>query len=550
MFQLMIVDDELSVLEGLAYTIPWDSIDVDTVRQASSADRALELLEQHHVDIVITDIRMPGMSGLELIRRIRERWSGIRCIILSGHGEFEYAQEAIRADTSDFLLKPIQAEEMIETVKKAQDKLREEWRQVSVYRETAQALREHMPLLRNNLLGELLHGRVLAQEHLVKKLELLAIPFRDGDTVASMIVRLEEEFYSYDEGSMHLLEYAVCNITEEIFGKQFDTWHFTDSHGYLVFLVRPHRPDRDHAYALIERLATQLHQSVQKYLKGNISVMLSPWGRFPGELRKLYEASLQAFRRRIGHDSGWFYSMGDEPATSDAAARSLEELHRFPTLSHLLETGNWTAAGVKIASVLDDLQRLFPESREHLMEVYSLFFANFAGFVHQNGRHLAELADSDWERLHRDGLRSIPQLQEWSTRVLRKLREDAETSMSHTRLTVMQKVNAYIDVHMAKDVSLQAIADHIHLHPVYLSRLYKQETGETISDYIHRLRMEKAAALLGMSGHKVYEVAEQTGYEPAYFNRVFKKYYGVTPQEYREGRRSGSTNSITKSKES
>ena len=135
MFQVLIVDDEPAVLEGLAYTMPWEELEVEQVHQASSAAEALKLLNRHHVDIVITDIRMPGMSGLELIQEIRRSWSGVRCIILSGHGEFEYAREAIRMETTDYLLKPIEADELTETVRSVQDKLRAEWEQIGAYRE-------------------------------------------------------------------------------------------------------------------------------------------------------------------------------------------------------------------------------------------------------------------------------------------------------------------------------------------------------------------------------------------------------------------------------
>lgn len=534
MYQIMIVDDEPSVLEGLTCTIPWDTIDVDTIYQASSSYEALDLLEKHHVDIVITDIRMPGMNGLELIRNIREKWSGIRSIILSGHGEFEYAQEAIRSEAMDYLLKPIEVEDMIRTVKNVITSLEEQWRQVAQYRQTTQTLQEHMPFLRSKVLGDLLQGRIGSVETLKKKLEHLSIPFHLGDSIALLIVRMEEEFYSYDSHSFHLLEYAVCNMTEEIFGKHFDTWHDSDSNGYLIFAVKANNKNEGKSTTLVERLATQLHENVLNYLRGHISVMVSHWGRFPEDLGTLYEASLLSFRRRIGSDRGFFYSMGDE-LDEDQATTSIDELYRLPTLMHLLDSGNWEEAGNKIKCISNEWQEKFEGSREHLLEVYFLLRASFFRYAHQNGRYVTELFQQEWGQVNEENLRSIAQLEEWSIRLLRRCRSDVEATMSHNRLHVINKAHAYINANLANDVSLQAIADHIHLHPVYLSRLYKQETGEVLSEYAQRIRLDKAAELLKKSELKIYEVAQQTGYEHTYFNRVFKRKFGVTPQEYRDG---------------
>ncbi|MFD0672590.1 response regulator [Cohnella sp. GCM10027633] len=543
MFRVMIVDDEYSVIEGLKYTIAWDKLDVDHVYTASSAYEALEQLNQHHVDIVITDIRMPGMSGLELIRRIRERWSGTRCIILSGHGEFDYAREAIRADTTDYLLKPIHEDELAETVRRAQAKLRAEWEQISEYNASVVALREHMPLLRHNLLGDLLQGRVPDREALQLKLGLLKLPFAQGDSIALLLVRLEDEFYSNGARSPHLLEYAVCNITEEIFGKRFDTWHHSDTHSYLVFVLRlreqeqgsdaaePARPEED-KLRLVERLAAQVQTSVFTYLKGTISIMVSDWGAFPGDIRGLYETAMTSFRNRIGSSSGLFFSMGDDDRKA-VKTMALDELYRLPTLLNLLDTGKWDEAVHKVDVIYQDLLGRFPTSREHLMEAYYSIASSFLHFAHKNGQQVSE-SMMDGVMPGNDKFRSASLLKEWAISVLGRLRASADDYTTDSRKELLAKVQSYIVDHLKEDVSLQSIADYVHFHPVYLSKIFKQETGENLRDYIHQIRMQKAVYLLKHSDLKIYEVAEQVGLDHAYFNKVFKKQFERTPQEYRE----------------
>jgi len=535
MFQVMLVDDEPSVLEGLAYTMPWEELEVEQVHQASSAVEALALLNRHHVDIVITDIRMPGMSGLELIQEIRRSWSGIRCIILSGHGEFEYAQEAIRMETTDYLLKPIEADELAETVRSVQGKLRAEWEQIGVYRETVHTLREHMPLLQTKTLGDLLRGQLREREKIAQKLDMLGLPFRCGEPAALLLIRLEDEFYSYGTSGLHLLEYAVCNITEEIFGKHFATWCHMDALGYLIFAIQ----DCEAAGAinaerqrLVERLAAQLQTSVLTYLKGAISIMISRWGMFPEEAHFIYESALSSFHKRIGGSSGLFYSMVGEAEEEETEA--LDELYRLPTLLNLLETGSWEAAAKKLNAVFQDLRHHFPDSREHAKETLYSLAATFSHFAHKNGKRLSDLLAAADAVPEGEEVRSIAQLREWSFRALELLKESAKNRLSDSRKSALAKIQSYIRDHLESDVSLQTIADHVHFHPVYLSKLYKQETGETLSDYINRVRMEKAVYLLKETGHKIYEISRQVGYENTYFVKLFKKQFGMTPQEFRE----------------
>ncbi|MCD9020857.1 response regulator transcription factor [Cohnella silvisoli] len=544
MFQLMIVDDEPSVREGIALTVPWGQLDVEVVYQAASGYEALELMKQHSIDIVITDIRMPGMSGLELIHAILNTWTGTRCIILSGHAEFQYAQEAIRSQTMDYLVKPIRTEELIETVRGVQQKLRQEWEQVSSVQQTMSKLYQHRPFMRSKLLSDILNGHYISRAFLEEQMAFLEIPFAEGDEIAMMIIRLEEEFVNYDENSLHLLEYAVCNITEEIFGKHFKLWYYKDAHDFLVFSIKFDAADKSDLLMedrladkgkqqLIERLAAQLQKNVQTYLRGRISLMISQWGCFPRDVRELYETSISTMRTRIGSDQGYFFTMMDEP--KKLKVNSLDELYRTPTLLHLLEAGKWIDAENKLLRISGEINERFSDSREHLMEAFYVIYATFSNMAHQNGQQLAQLIPNEYRMVGKaEDLRSGNQLTLWSLRVLSRLKEDMAIHTKSARTTILDQVREYVERHLAEDVSLIAIADHVHLHPVYLSKVFKSETGETLTDYLHQLKMSKAAHLLKQSDLKIYEIAAQVGYESTYFMKVFKRHFSVTPQEYRE----------------
>lgn len=543
MFQLMIVDDEESVREGIAYTVPWDQLDVEYVHQAASGYEALELMKRHPIDIVITDIRMPGMSGLELLQAIQDGWTGTRCIILSGHAEFQYAREAIRSQTMDYLVKPVRAEDLVFAVREVQEKLKREWEQVSSVQQTMSKLYEHRPLMRGQLLSELLNGHYLSLERLEEQMTFLEIPFADGDEAAVMILRLEDEFVQYADNGLDLLAYAVCNITEEIFGKHFRLWYHKDAHDFLVFAIKQDdrydrgQPSEERAaerQRLVERLASQLQRSVQTYLRGRISLMLSRWGKFPADVRPLYRASLSALRTRVGSDRGYFFTMMDEPGKTKA--NSLDELYRTPTLLHLLEAGRWEEGEEKLNRIAAEIDDSFGDSREHLLEAFYVVYAAFSNMAHQNGQRLAPIIDDDFRIAGKaDDLRSGKQLRSWSLRVMRRLKDDLASRTKSARTTILDQVKAFVESRMAEDVSLVAIAEHVHLHPVYLSKVFKTETGTTLTDYLFRQKLGKAATLLKQTDLRIYEIAARVGYESTYFMKVFKKHFGITPQEYRDG---------------
>jgi two-component system response regulator YesN len=540
MYQLLIVDDEVHVVERLASTIPWKTLGIESVHKAFSAQEALSLLSQYSIDIVLTDIQMPVMSGLELIAEVNRIWKKTKCILLSGHSDFKYAKEAILHQTEDYLLKPVTEKDLLQSVQKVIDKLKTEWEEVISSQRIAITLQENMPMLRGNLLCDLLQGRKISQSSIQDKMKMLGLPELDGKQFTLMFIRLEEHFLEYDYQGLSLMEYAIGNMVEELFGDRFILWHTKDAHDYLVFVAASKKESHDNEeMKLFERIASQLQSAVKNYLKGKVSMLVSGWGRFPEELPPLYNSAISAFRKSIGSEQELFMRVADELVQVEI--ESLQSLYEPPTLIHLLDAGRWDSVTEKLEQIFDELKRKWTESQEHLLEVYFSISSAFAYIAHKNGRQLSQLIGSDYDKLT-EGIpfRSANQLREWSLRTLHCLQVDMDHETHNARLSTVNEIRKFIDNNLAEDISLQAIADHVYMHPVYVSKIYKLESGDNLSDYINRIRMDKAAFLLINTQEKIYEIAAQLGYQrPHSFNHAFKKHYGLTPQEFRvqnEGR--------------
>jgi two-component system response regulator YesN len=533
--QLLIVDDEVHVVERMLNTFDWKSIGIEHVYGAYSASEALSLLHQFSIDIVITDIYMPGMSGIQLIAEIRKRWRKTKCILLSGYSDFMYAKEAIQLQTECYLIKPVDSKELIDTVGNTVKKLRQEWEEVVSRQKLEKTLQDNLPFLRSKLLNELLSGQHTSVASLEDKMQLLGLPGFIDKPAAIMIVRLEEPFNEYNFRDLSLIEYAIDNVIEELFDQNFYIWQTKDINDYLVITVAEKTELQEcERSKLFERAASQLQETVGQYFKGKISVMVSGWGLFPLDISSRYNSSVSAFRLQVGNSKNIFMRVDDELVLLEV--QSLQSLRNPPSLQQLLEMGRWKDAEQKLLEIFTELQQKWVDSQDHILEVFYHISAAYACIIHKNGYQLSQVFAYDYEKLT-SGLpfTSINLLREWSLRVLARLIADMDRDNVDKRTSIINKIYNIIDSQLSEDVSLQRIADQVFLHPSYVSRIFKLETGENISEYVQRIRMEKAEYLLKNSPMKIYEISAVLGYlRPHSFNYSFKKEFGITPQGYRD----------------
>ncbi|PIH56091.1 response regulator [Paenibacillus sp. LK1] len=542
MLQILLVDDEKSVVETLAETIPWESCGISMVHEALSGAVALEIMENHDIDIVMTDIRMPEMSGIALITTIHERWPHVQTILLSGYADFEYAKQAMAQESFDYLLKPVSDEDLMETVQRLVDRIKQKWETAASYQRALHAFQDNLPLLQSTMLHELLTGKTYSPQALSDKLELLELPYSVGQELGMMVIRMEEHLSEMGQYDLSLMEYAICNIISEVMQHHFHIWHTRDVHDYLVVLASvkhdaPMGLTRDEKpQALLEHYATQIQTNVQLYLKGAISISVSHWGKFPYDIGEIYEGAVSSMRKRMGQARGLFVTASDDPDVHPLPA--IRSLYKPPTLISLLEAGRFDDVEQKIEAIFEELLHSGEQHdiAETTVEVYHALAGAFAYIIHKNGKQISSVLPAETYRYFQaPSYATTQQLKDWSIRAIHSISEDAEQELKDNHSTIVRSVKSFVDLHLADDVSLPAIADHVHLHPVYLSKVYKAETGEALTAYVYRLRMEKAAYYLRSSNAKVFEVAELVGYNnTAYFIRVFKKFYDVTPQEYRE----------------
>lgn len=538
MIDILLVDDETYVTESLEMTIPWGELGVTTVLRAASGKEALEIMEENAVDIVVTDIRMPGMSGLDLIEEVSSRWSHIRCILLTGHSDFDYAKKAIQLQASDYILKPVNDEEFMASVSAAITSLRGEWDEFDKYHRLLYSRKSDYKILRENLMHDLLLGREITTRALREQLQQYEIGLEPEEPVVMLLIRLTGRFSSMDQQSLDLMDFAVGNIAEEVLGDQFRVWFGRGPHECLVMFLQLQGPVEEASMSeeTLTGPVNTFREHVIRYLQGDLSMVVTPPFPFK-EMTAAYRRSLGSLVLSGPEENKIIFMDKDRTLRMENdAAHALEELYKPPVLPQLLETKQWEAAATKLNAVFDAADRVCL-SREHVYEMYLSVTNAFMYIAHKQGHLVHEIDHAGFDLLLAHQLIQSPErLRRWATEMLAKLQEElSDQAGTQSRRHVIKQVQEMVTRDTGQDLSVKMIADKVYLHPVYLSKIYKAETGEGLGDYMIRMRMERALYLLKNSNKKIYEITSELGYQnPQYFSKMFKKHYGMTPNEFRD----------------
>ncbi|WP_379142515.1 helix-turn-helix domain-containing protein [Paenibacillus sp. sgz500992] len=527
MLGVLIVDDELLMRIGLKSIIQWEEEGFTILGEAANGREALELAGIHRPDLIITDIKMPVMDGIELIREAQRLDIGGQFVILSCLEEFQYAQEAVRLGATDYLIKsdmkPAQLSHVLEIVKK---------RAVGISRSRSEEMppgsyKESIEHLKETLFKELISGFRDAGDVLASR-ESLRIRLTDEPMV---LVKLrindfEQLRRKYVEQDEKLLRYSVTNILEEILPRKRAKEIIVLNSAEYVLLLDLGQEGRI-VHGEIEQAVDKIQAAMRDFLKLTMSIGVS--GTAPGfaGLKRAYQEADEAldalfFKGGSGlsfYDQARHRKRGGERLVID---RSAMRKFRQDT-----ESGSEGAAaylnGLKDTMLLEGCTK--QNARSIYMRLLAAILSCFPALPEPN-----EAGITVYESiLHEESLEGLHQA---VTGYLEQCR--AQMSERDSPRSYAEQASDLIMQLYAEDISLQGIADRINVNASYLSRVFKQETGENFVNFLTRLRMEKAKSMLREKNMRVYEVAERVGYpNTAYFSKLFKKLCGMTPEEYR-----------------
>ncbi len=551
MYKLILADDEEDVREGLLQLIDWDNLGFQVSDTAENGKEAAELVDKHLPDIVVTDIQMPFMSGLELSEWIRATHPDTKIIILTGYEEFEYAQKAIRLGIDEYLLKPFSAGELAAVLHKVKEQMDAE----RAARENIQLLTEHyrknLPVLQSLFLSSLVSRR-LPQMEIREKSRHYNLELEGAGYMIS-VLRIDDnldinsggkpEAMASERDLSHSLRatndtqlqlFAVLNIANEIIRRLPGDQVFIHHDGVVLLSIFDSAVNEQMVGRSLD-LLEEIRYSVERYLKLTITIGAGMAVSDIGDVFLSYQDALRALDYRLILGSNKVIWIND--VESRQIIPFVFDEVKEKELIRCLKVGT----DVELAVLLDDLFGGLLDSRISYQDfqVYLLMMLTAVIKASQD-------VHADMDKLFGDGALFLGQLSKlshaieaktWFAGICMKLKHSIASERQTSYNKLVEEAKEYIQLHFGEsDISITKVCKQLHISTGYFSNIFKKETSMTFVNYLMSVRMESAQQLLRTTDLKSFEIAEKVGFtDPNYFSFCFRKKFGISPKEYRSG---------------
>ncbi len=536
MWKIVIIDDDRHVLQGMKQVIPWEALDAEWAGEATDGEEGLQLIRKVKPDLVITDIYMPVMNGLEMIELLREDEFHGKIVILSGYSDFEYARQAMRLSVMDYLSKPVSVATLTTILQKVIAQLEAERIKRMEHEELTERLGRFQPFIQKEWVKSIVAGTLEPSYRMDDQLPSSIHFWRNvNHLVIGIEIARDARLNAVSTADLNLFRFAVSNIVKEIAGAIFDSYAYTELHGTRSAVVAHLAPSLAHEelHMKLRHFGTEIIESVSRYLK--IALRLGV-GRVKAQWLQISDSTEEAFRAIELRESPAM--KGYELYQSDGSKQSqdLRPLARpvkfYQELTSAIKTGQ---EGLAHRIIAEQFRQLGSRGRFTPSEV-QLLAGEMWGVLNYNlyefGIVVDELFSGELPQHEIVMLTRLDRLEEWLAKTVSAICSGREGKGSGKHRQAVDYMLQYIHDSYAEDVTLGDLADKVNISRNYLSDIFKNMVGDTFNNYLTRVRMEKAKELLLEKHMLVYEVASQVGYKNVpYFSTLFKKYIGINPTD-------------------
>lgn len=536
MRSILLVDDEPHILQALSQHIGWTKLKLHIAGTAANGHEAFTLYKKLKPDLIMTDVYMPGMNGIELVQALRKEDAHLPIVILSGYEEFENARQAMRWGVNHFLLKPASVAE-IETV------IGEMLEEMDSF-EQKQRLEEHykqeidrmLPYLREKLFYELLTTRYQKHELHEERLEYLGIPSPKQVAAVSLQITRPAFLTKLKERDWQLLKFGAGNIIREMLRDELPNsliqgYALDYSDNLFVLLLLHSETEPEELYRFCGQMAQKAAEKITALLKIEA---IAGIGSAKGGLHELidsYLESREALETAEFQGSSQVYpnqEWSQHRTTFDQYGPLLKQWNEALTGKDLNKAGRqWEAIHEQLqqeaGGSLTDFQTICVGLFSSLM-----FFWNDEFPLQQPPRTMSQFLHEIQQHY------TLKDLVGWMNGLVSEWLQASLQELSGKRSNrLVESVKHYVEAHYYQEISFASIARELYVHPKYLSQLFKRVTGQNFVHYLNQFRIHKAIDYLQSGQHMVYEVSEMVGFNNStYFSQVFKMITGKSPSDF------------------
>ncbi|MFD1386244.1 response regulator [Oceanobacillus oncorhynchi subsp. oncorhynchi] len=526
MRNVLIVDDEIQIRKGLQWKVNWEELGFHVVAEASNGEGALTKLEEHKVDMVMTDVRMPVMDGIELARHCQERYPYIKVIILSGYSDFEYVKSSMKKGVRDYLLKPVDPEELAEVLQRMKKEIDQDRTKQLELNQVRRVARTQFQEVQEQYLLSLVKEEWFQYSLVKERLEQLKLDMLLKEDLQVQFISVGVRDISGQTNRTNELRMAFQMLCKELVESKSGILAFYDLSytNMMHFLIILNQDFDNHP----DRLTKMIQQQIKTLLKLETVIGIGNQVTGLSELKTGYISSLLSWSQsRLSH-----YSQ-----IVDECVRREELMDFSPDLEkHIVNA----IEKMDMYRFQKELESLLGEATTQSVFSFSIV-ANRILFCLGSIAKKYNVENNDAQQLIWQCQQVIWQLNDQS-KVIAYLTELAKLIVAqiHNKGTtdgkqIVDRVRRYIDRYYGNDISLTILSELFHINSAYLSEIFKVQIGKNFSEYLTEIRVKEAKKFLKDPHLKIIDVANLVGFSSsAYFSLVFKKHVNETPAGYRK----------------
>ncbi|HBE76717.1 MAG TPA: hypothetical protein DDW65_02885 [Firmicutes bacterium] len=534
--RVLIVDDEWMERQGIRNHMDWAAMGMKVVGEAEDGVQGLTLAQQLKPDIVVTDVRMPNLDGIKMGQALREQIPQVQIIIVSGYDDFEYARSAMGIGACGYLLKPVDLEEFRKILLNATERCFQEEKRQAAEAKIRSQLAQAIPRLREQFITELALGAATKPEDLLSFMELLGLPV-ESLVYVPIMVAIETNpriVTSHNNEQTPILELTIQRCLMETLEEEKNCWVGRSGVGGLALLVLlPVDPKPEIWQEVTAQMIEGLRIKVALWNEVRLTAGVAEPVRQITEVPAGFRRAVRALEYHVKLGRGQTIFATDVEWTEPIDPLDLEPLTN--KVMQALRLGDKEVACRETRELLDFVAKYRPLTSRYAQSVCVGLLTEISRDLYEWSSDLANDPEESgplWEPLL--NFDTIDDLTTWMEGIIGNLTERVGNRHQHKNRWVLDTTCQFIAENYARTISVQDIAEYVHLTPNYLSSIFKAEMGVKLVDYLTEVRIERAKKLLNTTTARIYEIAEAVGFpNDSYFGTVFKRHVGVTPAEFR-----------------
>ena len=520
LYKVAVADDESTIRRGICKFIDWKRMGFQVVADFEDGKELLEYVRNNEVNVVLTDIRMAEVDGLQVAKEISENEWNTKVVVISGYKEFEYARQALTYNVANYILKPIQMDEIEKTFAQIYQQLQQEEEVKNQKKGLEEDVRELLPELQEQfwlrvLLGGLRHGGNFIQKKDFLELSFdMNAPCAVAEIEMNLDERVTRRYYAEKNSRYNLLNNIFSGSVEEI-----NYCPVYLSREQLKIVITSNRQiGKEEFVKILEKHLCRRIRDIEELVSLKIGYKVEQTFSNFTEMADYY-ASMQVHIHRKNEKDYEFNDIDQQRL-----------LQKYQLLMDIINSGDMESLDSQIGNIMFEFRELpLMERKTVLIDMFSMLLQRFM-------KMNQELWMDVKEQVNYSEILNAPDkdtLKKTCSDLLHIIKHIVEEHQGEVSRTISEQIIEYLKEHYQEDISLDLLADRYYLNPSYLSRMFKQCVGIGLTDYLVELRMEKAKKLLLTGKYRVYEISQKVGYKSdKYFFRVFKSYTGQSPLEF------------------